>query len=187
MLLERAEEIEVLGQAGDGDEALALTLAKRPDVLVLDLNMPGRPSIEVIEELTEAAPEVAVVVLTMEQDPGLAQRALDRGARGYLLKKAAEDELLGAIRTAADGSEHVSGDVRLAINRRAREDSAAALSTRELEVLELVALGHTNPEIAERLEISVRTVESHRMHIVQKTGLNSRPELVRFAIDRHLI
>src|SRR5690606_28743008 len=124
MLLERADGIEVLAQAGDGDEAIELTLEKRPDVLVLDLNMPGRSSIEVIAELAGAAPEVAVVVLTMEQDPALAQRALDRGARGYLLKKAAEEELLGAIRAAADGSEHISGDVQLAINRRAREDSA---------------------------------------------------------------
>lgn len=187
MLLERAEGVDVAGEAGDGDRALALAKKAKPDVLLLDINMPGQPSLELIAELAEQVPEVAVVVLTMEQDPGIARRALDRGARGYLVKQVAEDELIEAIRTAAAGGRYVSRQMQVEINRSQREDEMSSLSERELEVLRLVALGHTNPEIGERLGISVRTVESHRVHISQKTGLHLRRELVQLAIKHRLI
>lgn len=187
MLLERAEGIEVVGEAGDGDQALAIAAEARPDVLLLDLNMPGLEPAQVLAELGERAPEVAVLVLTMDQDPALAQRMLGLGVRGYLVKQVAEEELVEAIHTIAAGGRHVSREMSLAIRRRQREDETAALSRRELEVLQLVALGHTNPEIGERLGISVRTVESHRVHISQKTGLHLRRELVQLAIRHRLL
>lgn len=188
MLLNRFEDIAMLAEAGSGDEALAAVEREAPDVLVLDLNMPGRPAFEVLEELVERRPEVAVVVLTMEQDPGLASRAIELGARGYLVKRTAEEELMAAIRAVAAGEEYVGGDVRAAIGRRRREESRPGrLTAREQEVLRMIALGHTHPEIAEQLEISVRTVESHRMHIMQKANLDSRPQLVRYALEHGLL
>lgn len=188
MLLSRFEDIELLAEAGNGDETLATVEREEPDVLVLDLNMPGRPALEVLAELSERQKDVAVVVLTMEQDPALASRAIELGAKGYLIKRTAEEELLTAIRTVAAGGRHISNEVKAAIGRRRRKDSMpGGLTEREREVLRMIALGHTYPEVAEQLGISVRTVESHRMHIMQKANLNSRPELVRYALDRGLI
>lgn len=188
MLLARSGDIELVAEAGTGEEALAVAEAERPDVLVLDLNMPGRPTPEVLAELREELPEVAVVVLTMEQDPALAAKAIELGARGYLIKRTVEEELLTAIRTVAAGDEHIAGEVRTAIARRKREsERPGRLTDREREVLRLIALGHTHQEAAEQLDISVRTVESHRMHIMQKTNLESRPDLVRYALDQGII
>ena len=188
MLLARRDDIDVVAEAGDGDAALDIALRERPDVLVLDLNMPGRPSLELLAELGRTAPEVAVVVLTMEQDPELARGALDHGAHGYVLKQAVEDELVEAIRVAAGGGDHVSDELRAALARHDAQGSRTdGLTERETEVLRLVALGHTNPEIAAQLEISVRTVETHRTRILQKTDIASRPDLVRYALERQLI
>lgn len=188
MLLARCDDIELVAGAGTGDEALETVEAERPDVLVLDLNMPGRPTLEVLGELTERLPEVAVLVLTMEQDPGLASRAIELGARGYLIKRTVEEELMAAIRTVAAGGEHISDEVRAAIGRRKREDEMPGrLTEREHQVLRMIALGHTHQAVAEELEISVRTVESHRTHIMQKVNLGTRPDLVRYALDRGII
>lgn len=188
MLLEQNPTTEVVGEAGDAEAALEAATAERPDVLLLDLNMPGRPSLEILGDLQAAAPGVGVVVLTMEQDPAMARRALDLGVRGYVLKQAVEDELVAAIETVARGGTHLSPDVDAAL-RRPEEPGGPpdGLTDREAQVLALAALGHTNPEIAEQLGISVRTVESHRTHIQQKTTISSRSELVRYALDHRLI
>lgn len=186
MLLERVEEFEVVGESSDAGEALELASAGA-DVLLLDLNMPGRP-LEVLAELAARAPQIAVIVLTMEQDPAFARRALDAGARGYLLKRSAEEELVDAIRTIAGGEVYVGRDVEAALTRDAgKPDSTDELTERETEVLRLIARGKTNAEIAADLQLSVRTVETHRTRVQQKLGLSSRPQLVSYALERRLI
>ncbi|MBW8059676.1 MAG: response regulator transcription factor [Solirubrobacterales bacterium] len=188
MLLERVPDFEVVAEAGDARAALDAATAERADILVLDLNMPGQPPLEVLSEVAESAPDVAVVVLTMEQDAAFARRALDRGARGYVLKRAVDEELVLAIRTAAAGGTHVSAAIETALAKPPEHAGPPdGLTEREVEVLRLIALGHTNIEIAGELSLSVRTVETHRMHIQQKLGVSSRPELVRYALDRRLI
>jgi two-component system, NarL family, response regulator NreC len=153
---------------------------------VLDLNMPGGCSLDAIPRLRD---ETAVVVLTMQDDPAFARQALQAGALGFVLKEAADEELLGAIRLAADGDIYLNPRLgaRIAAGPPQPEGPPDDLTTREVDVLRLIALGHTNSEIAERLYLSVRTVESHRAHIQQKLGLTSRSELVRYALDRGLI
>lgn len=191
MLLERAGEFEVVGETGDAAEALALAAAG-VDVLLLDLNMPGRP-LEVLAALAERAPGTAAVVLTMEQDPAFARRALDAGARGYLLKRSAEEELVEAIRTVAAGEVYLGRDVEAALAGGGRSEDGGGpagddpLSGRETEVLRLIARGKTNAEIAADLELSVRTVETHRTRIQQKLGIASRPQLIAYALEQHLL
>jgi two-component system response regulator NreC len=170
-------------------DAERLARAHRPSVLVLDLNMPGGSSLDAIPRLGEQAPETAVVVLTMQDDPAFARRALQAGARGFVLKEAADEELLEAIRLAAAGDTYLNP--RLGARMAATPDVPAGppddLSERELEVLQLIALGHTNSEIAEQLFLSTRTVETHRAHIQQKIRRTSRAELVRYALDHGLL
>lgn len=186
MLLERVDEFEVLAETGDAGEALELARAGI-DVLLLDLNMPGKP-LETLAEIAACGTEVAVVVLTMEQDPSFARRALDAGAQGYLLKRSAEEELIDAIRVVAGGEVYVGRDVEAALARgEAGAKPTDDLTERETEVLRLIARGKTNAEIAAELELSVRTVETHRTRIQQKLGLSSRPQLVGYALDRRLI
>lgn len=188
MLLDRRPEIDVVAEVGDADAALAAVEANHPDVLVLDLNMPGRAPLDALGELSARTPDVAVVMLTMEQDAALARRALDLGARGYVLKQAAEDELVEGIRTVAAGGSHVSAAVEAALRAEPAADGPPdGLTERELEVLRLVALGHTNTEIATQLDISARTVESHRTHVQRKAGISSRAQLVRYALDHGLM
>ncbi|HET9185370.1 MAG TPA: response regulator transcription factor [Solirubrobacterales bacterium] len=187
MLLERVEGFEVAAETGDAGEALELARAAGADVILLDLNMPGKP-LEVLAKAAANGSDPVVVVLTMEQDPAFARRALDAGARAYLLKSAAEEELVDAIRTVAGGEVYVGRDIEAAL---ARGGSGAEptddLSGRETEVLRLIALGKTNVEIAGDLSLSVRTVETHRTRIQQKLGLSSRPQLVAYALERRLI
>lgn len=187
MLLQRVPGFEVVAEAGDAREALAAALAGSVDVLLLDLNMPGDP-LGALAEIAESAPGVAVIVLTMEQDPAFARRALDAGARGYVLKRAAEEELVDAIRAVAAGGVHLGRDVEAALAARAAEaEPPSELTARETEVLRLISRGHTNAEIAKELSLSVRTVETHRAHIQQKLRLATRPELVRYALEHELI
>lgn len=188
MILQRAGGVEIVGEAGEGDSALELALSESPDVVVLDLNMPGRPAVEVVREIARRRPATAVVALTMEADPGVARDVLDQGARGYLLKKSLEDEFLEALDDVVSGQRYVSSEVEQAMRRRqSRGEDGPPFTERELEVLKLVALGHTNGEIADQLDLSVRTVESHRTRIFQKAPFSTRPELVRYAIDQKLI
>ena len=189
LLLDTEAGMRVLAEAGTVDDALRMTRAHRPDVLVLDLNMPGGPgtsSLDAMPDLVRDSPSTAVVVLTMQADPEFARRALSSGAAAYVLKESADTELIEAVRLAAVGESY--------LNPRLGAQLAAApatppddLSPRELEILRLIALGHTNADIAEQLYLSVRTVESHRAHIQQKLRLTTRAELVRHALDRGLL
>jgi two-component system response regulator NreC len=188
MVLDAEEGIEVVAEAGDVPSALRAVRAYHPHVLVLDLNMPGESSLQAIPRFLEQAPETAIVVLTMQQDPAFAREALRSGARGYVLKEAADAELVQAVRMATDGRTYLNPELGA---RMAAEPPPSGppddLTERELEVLRLIALGHTNSEIAAQLFLSVRTVESHRAHIQQKVRRSSRAELVRYALDHGLI
>jgi len=189
MLLDAAEGMEVVAEAGDVDDAIRYTRGHRPQVLVLDLNMPGRPSLEAIPELREEIPDTQIVVLTMQNDPAFARQAMRAGALGYVLKEAADEELVQAVRLASEGRTYLNPELGARV-AAAPPDSAGRpdqLTEREVEVLELIALGHTNNEIADRLFLSVRTVESHRAHIQQKLRRSSRAELVRYALANGLV
>ena len=186
-LLDGQEDLEVVGEAGDiaaGGEEIA---AKRPRVLVLDVNLPDGLGVDALPQLREASPGTEVVLLTMERDLTLARRALEAGAKGYLFKDSAHLELIEAVRAAAAGQRHLSPAVAAGLKDGGRSDERPLLSPRETEVLKLMALGHTNREIGEQLSLSVRTVETHRAHIQQKLNLSSRPELTRYALDNGLI
>ena len=189
LLIDAEPGLSVVAEAGTVPDALRMAKAHRPSVLVLDLNMPGGSSLEAIPTLRTEAPMTAIVVLTMQNDPSFARQALQSGALGFVLKEAADDELLGAIRLAADGETYLNP--RLGARLAAAPPEPAGppddLSDRELEVLKLIALGHTNAEIASQLYLSVRTVESHRAHIQQKTRKSTRAELVRYALEHALI
>jgi two-component system, NarL family, response regulator NreC len=189
MLLEAESDIEVVAEAGDVDAARRYTLGYKPTVLVLDLNMPGGSSLEAIPEIAHASPGTSVVVLTMQEDPAFAREALRAGARGYVLKHSAGAELVQAIRAAAGGGTWLNPDLgaRMAATPDGPVGALAELTDRELDVLRLIALGHTNNEIAEQLFLSVRTVETHRAHIQQKLGVSTRAELVRYALDNRLM
>jgi two-component system response regulator NreC len=190
MLLERYPDLTVIGETGSVAETEQSTLALRPRVLVLDIDMPDGSSVPAIPRILHSAPETRIVILTMHTDPGLAREALRAGAAAYVLKESAESELLDAIRGAAAGRTYLTPELGAALAAAVPEGSQRRpddLSVRELEVLELIALGHTNGEIASRLYLSVRTVESHRAHIQQKTRRSSRAELVAYARERNII
>lgn len=186
VLLEEEEDFEVVAEAEDADDAVRYVRGHKPRVLILDLNMPGRPSLEAIPDMREASPETRIVVLTMQKEPAFARQALQLGVLGYVLKEAADEELVQAVRRAAAGKTYLQPALGAKL---ASEPEATAndLSERETDVLRLIALGHTNAEIAEKLYISVRTVETHRAHIQQKLGVSSRAELVQSALSRGLI
>jgi two-component system response regulator NreC len=187
MLLEGESGIEVVAEAGDADAAIRYVGGHNPRVLILDINMPGGSGLAAVPEIRRQSPETQIVMLTMQDETASAREALQAGVLGYILKEAASDELVKAVRLAAEGKTYLQPE--LGARLAAEPESAAPdeLSDRELEVLRLIALGHTNNEIAERLFLSVRTVESHRAHIQQKLGLTSRSELVRYALERGLI
>ena len=187
LMLDAQPNLRVVAEAGDVDTALRMTRAHRPGVLVLDLNMPGRSSLEAIPELLEASPETRIVILTMQDEPALAQATLRAGASGYVVKDAAGDELVQAVQLALQDQTYLHPQLGARIASGEPQAPDDDLSEREREVLQLIALGHTNSEIASRLYLSVRTVESHRAHIQQKLGLTTRAELVRYALDRGLI
>lgn len=188
LLLHNEEGISVIGEAEDVPGALRLIERRLPRVLVLDLNMPGPSSIDAIPEIKEKWPGTQVVVLTMQADPAYARAALQAGADAYVLKEAAERELVDAVRAVAAGETYLNPALGARIARApAQPEAPDDLSDRELEVLRMIALGHTNAEIGEQLFLSVRTVETHRAHIQQKLGRTSRAELVRYALDRGLL
>jgi two-component system response regulator NreC len=188
-LLDAEPGFEVTGEARDVRSALTYVRAQCPDVLVLDLNMPGDASLPAIPDLLEASPGTAIVVLTMQNDPAFAREALRAGALGYVLKESANAELVEAVRSATEGRTYLQPQLgaRLAAEPPKPELGDDDLSNRETEVLQLIALGHTNTEIAEQLYLSVRTVESHRAHIQQKLRLSTRAELVRHALEHGLV
>jgi two-component system, NarL family, response regulator NreC len=189
LLLESEDGFEVVAEAGDIPDTERRVAAHRPHVLILDLNMPGEPSLSAIPRLREKVPGTRIVVLTMQNDPMFAREALRAGALGYVLKEAADTELVQAVRAAAEDRTYLNPELgaRMAAEPPARTGPPDDLSARELEVLKLIALGHTNGEIAQTLYLSVRTVESHRAHIQQKTGRTSRADLVAYAREHELL
>jgi len=185
MVLDAAEGIEVVGLAGTVAEAIELVRHERPDVLVLDLRMPGESPLEALPHLASIAPGLAVVILTMQERPGCVRAALEAGARGYVLKEASGRELVEAVRLAHEGRTYVTPELAARLAQETRGPDGLAQG--ELRVLRLLALGHTNREIGEQLFLSPRTVESYRARIQQKTGRSSRAELVRYALQHELL
>jgi two-component system response regulator NreC len=186
LVLEGEPDLEVVAEASDVESARRYVRGHHPSVLVLDLNMPGGSTLPTIPEIRAESPDTQIVVLTMQQEPAFAREALSNGAVGYVLKEAAGEELVEAVRRAAAGESYLNPALgaRLAAQPSAEPDD---LSEREIEVLRLIALGHTNAEIASQLYLSVRTVETHRAHIQQKLRLTTRAELVGYALERGLI
>ena len=189
MLLETDDRFEVLGEAGDVASTEAIVLSCHPDILVLDLNMAGESSLAAIPRLRERAPDTQIVILTMQEDPAFAREALRAGALGYVLKDAADSELMQAIELAAQGGTYLNPQLgaTLATEPADGDGRPDQLTPREIEVLTLIALGHTNTEIATVLFLSVRTIESHRAHIQQKVRLNTRADLVAYAREHDLL
>jgi DNA-binding NarL/FixJ family response regulator len=187
LLLNAQPDLEVVGEAADTREAFTKVREARPDVLTLDLTMPGGGSIKLIERLRQECPDTRVVVLTMHDDPAYLRAVLAAGAFGYVVKTAADAELLTAIRTVARG--RIFADLQLSENKLPIGPAAgeAGLSQREREVLALLAQGHTNQEIADRLYLSVKTIETYRSRITEKLGLRTRAELVRYALGVGLL
>jgi two-component system response regulator NreC len=190
-LLSAEDDFEVVGEAANARDAIFEARALKPDVILLDVVMPGESGIEVLPRLKKEAPDAKVLVLSMQDDPRYVREAFAQGANGYVLKEAVDAEVVGAVREIAAGGEYVHpalGARLVAADAQARAAAAAdPLSHREREVLRLLALGHTNQEIAKQLYISVRTAETHRAHIMQKLGLSTRAELVRHAIAHGLL
>lgn len=190
LLLESEPDMTVLSESGDVEGTVRAVLGHKPDVLVLDLNMPGATtSLEAMPRLAEASPATKVVVLTMQADPQFARQALQSGALAYVLKEAADSELVEAVRRAAVGETYLNPRLGAAIAAAPREPACPPgnLTAREAEVLRLIALGHTNVEIGEQLFLSVRTVESHRAHIQHKLRVSSRSDLVSYALKHQMI
>ncbi|HVQ59498.1 MAG TPA: response regulator transcription factor [Solirubrobacterales bacterium] len=185
-MLESEIDLRVIGEAADAAGAAKLVEDRRPDVLVLDLQMPGAQPRADVPRLRERAPDTAIVVLTMQNDPRGARDLLRAGAAGYVLKQAAERQLGEAIRTVAGGGSYVDPELGGAL-ARLEADPLQGLNEREQDLLRLVALGHTNREIGEQLFLSVRAIEVNRSKLFEKLGIESRPELVRFAIDNGVI
>jgi two-component system response regulator NreC len=191
MLIDAAEDLEAVGEAGTARDAIFQARALRPDVVLLDIVMPDQSGLDAVPTLLHERPETKILVLSMQDDPQYVRQAFAVGASGYILKEAADTEVVAAIREVAAGSNYVHPAVgakliaaETAEARRAEEDP---LSDREREVLRLLALGHTNQEISAQLYISVRTAETHRAHIMQKLRLSSRAELVRYALEQGVL
>ncbi len=185
-LLERADGIEVVGEAGDGDGALELVTAAAPDVLVLDVSMPGMNGVQVAERLQTEDSPVAVVMLSMHRDAALVRRAVDAGARAYVLKGSIVDDLLLAIEVAAKGGTYLAPDASLDPTGADVGEAAGSepLTDREREVLELIGEGLTNRAIGSKLGISIKTVERHRTSVMAKLDAHSVVELIRVAFQR---
>jgi two-component system, NarL family, response regulator NreC len=189
-VLDAESDIETVGEAADAERAIFEAIATKPDVILLDVTTPARNGFEGMRTILQAVPDASVLAISTRNDPRYVREAFDAGASGYMLKAAADAEVVGAVRAVAAGEWHVHPSLGAELfaaeaeeQRRAEEDP---LSDREREVLRLLALGHTNQEIAKILLVSVRTAETHRAHIGQKLGLSSRAELVRYAISTGL-
>lgn len=187
LLLEREDDIEVVAEATDISAVMRHVADHSPQVVVLDLRLPNGSSLGAVRRLRSEVPDTRVVILTMEESPAFAQQALDAGAIAFVCKDRADDELPDAIRCGAAGTEYISPRVAAALEAISQGTSADGLTPRETEILRLIALGHTSAEIAQKLHLSRRTVETHRARIHSKLGMSTRAELVRYALGRHLI
>jgi two-component system response regulator NreC len=195
LLLERQPEFQVIGEAADGHEAIEMAEAGRPDVVVLDLGMPRLSGIEAARQITAKLPSTAIVVLTMHTDESYLLQALQAGARAYLLKDSVGADLIAAIRAVSQGkgffspamSRLLADDYIRQIQERGIQDSYELLSPREREVLQSLAEGKSNKEVATLLNLSLTTVETHRRSIMQKLNLHSAPELVLYAVRKGVV
>lgn len=195
MLLDKHEDLEVVGEADDGRQAVKLAAELEPDVVVIDIAMPQLNGIEATSQIVSARPKTAVVILSMHADEGYVMRALKYGAKAYLLKDSAEADLIRAVRAVREGKSFFSPavsrmlleDYVRQLRLRGSEDSYELLSSREREVLQLIAEGKTNKEIASLIHLSLHTVETHRTHILQKLNLHSVPELILYAVRKGII
>lgn len=195
MLLNNNKDIEVIGEASEGDEAIRLAQELKPNVVIMDLSMPhGKDGLTATTELKKLMPEVAILILTMHDDEEYLFRAIQVGASGCILKSAPQEELLGAIRSVSNGNAylHPSATKRLMEEyigsvKQGNSDTFNLLSDREKEVLTLIAKGFSNKEIAEKLFISVKTVETHKSNLMEKLQMKTRPELVAFALKKGLL
>lgn len=195
MVVAAQPDLTVVGEAGDGREAVSMAQNLKPDVVVMDIGMPGLNGIEAARQIRAALPETQVVMLSMHSDEAYILRALRAGAKAYLLKDSAEPDLARAIRAAAAGKSFFSpavGKVLLedymrAMERSGAEDSYEILSAREREILQLVAEGHSSKEIADMLHLSVYTVETHRARVMQKLNLRGIPELILYAVRKGIV
>ena len=189
LLLEREDDLEAIGEAGDGKQAVKLAREFTPDVVLLDVVMPGSSGIDAAAEIRIESPDSRILMLSMQDDPTYVRQAFASGAAGYVLKDAADAELVEAVRKVAAGDQYVHPALgaRLVSEPEPSSGPVDSLSDREREVLKLLALGHTNQEIARQLFVSVRTVEAHRTHILNKLRASTRAELVRHAIDTGLL
>lgn len=188
LLLEREEGFEPVGEAESAEAALRALPRVQPDVVVIDIEMPGMGGLEGTTRIKERSSEIRVLVLSMHDQPNDVRRAFDAGADGYLLKSAADEDLIRAIRAVAAGERYVHPSLGAALAAPPQSSGPLdELTSREREVLRLLALGHTNQEIAERLIVSVRTVESHRAHVMTKLRVTTRAGLVRTALDAGLL
>lgn len=195
MLLEKQSDFEIVAEAGDGREAVALTDDLQPDAVVLDITMPQLNGIDAAAQIHARHPKIAIVILSMNSDESYVLRALKSGAKAYLLKDSAEADLISALRAVRDGKSFFSPavsrmlleDYTRQLRQRGMEDTFDLLSVREREVLQLIAEGKANKEIATMLNVSVHTVETHRSHILQKLNLHSVPELILYAVRKGII
>ncbi|WP_396232326.1 response regulator [Fredinandcohnia sp. QZ13] len=196
MLLNGKNNIEVIGEASEGDEAIQKAKELNPDVILMDLSMPhGKDGLTATQELHELMPHIAILILTMHDDEEYLFRAIHAGASGYILKNAPHEDLLGAIESVSSGNAYLTPSATKVlmsgyldrVKNGDNADSFAILSEREKEVLEWIAKGYSNKEIAEHLVISVKTVESHKSNLMEKLGLKTRPELVKYAMKKGLL
>jgi len=195
LLLERQPGFVVVGEASDGREAVELAREHQPDVVVMDIGMPNLNGIEATRRIVEKRPEIGVVILSMHYDESYVIRSLKAGARAYLLKDAVKSELIAAIHAVAQGRSYFSPkisrilqeDYVQVLGRKSADDSYELLTDREREVLQLVAEGKTNKEIANALNLSLYTVDTHRTHILQKLNLHSVPEVILYAVRKGII
>ncbi len=191
-LLNAEPDLEVIAEASDGNDVLRLANELRPDLVLLDISMPGPGGVEVTRRLKEALPELRVLILTAHEDESLLREAVQAGAAGYIIKRAVESELINAIHAVWRGDLYVHPAMTRALLKEmslfpaAPEPSVESLTPREIEVLRLIAKGYTNGQIAKELNLSVRTVESHRANLMGKLELRSRVELVRYAMEHGL-
>jgi two-component system response regulator NreC len=195
LLLERQPDLSVVGEASDGRETIAMAERQRPDVVVMDIAMPNMNGIEATRQIVDRNPKTAVAILSMHSDESYVIRSLKAGAKAYLLKDSAEADLIDAIRAITEGKSFFSPAVSRLLKEeyvrelhdRGVEDSYELLTTREREILQLISEGRTNKEIANLLNLSLYTVETHRTHILQKLNLHSVPELILYAVRKGII
>ncbi|MEA2191280.1 MAG: hypothetical protein QOI73_1401 [Solirubrobacteraceae bacterium] len=191
LMLERQPDMEVVAEAADGAEAVALALRERPDICVLDVQMPRLTGLQATVEIRAQAPDISVLVLSMHDDERYLYEALQAGAAGYVLKREADTALVAAVRAVARGEPFMTNAAERSLVREWMEDDSSGpvepLTLREREVLKLIAEAHTNREIGEVLHLAEKTIESHRANLLRKLGMRDRVELVRYAIRRGLI